>query len=303
MLQLLEAVLATKMKIDKVLFACSEGAEYSPFWNVQAEIYRKHLGIEPICLLYGKKANTNMSEEHGTIIEMETDPAFPWSVQLTWSKFDYPTREPDTTWLIGDIDLVPLQRAHFIDKLVNIPDTAYVHLNPSGISQARLGCFDGFLTHGPERRAKDQGISGGADLPGHYHVAKGKAFEIFTQGRTFMDQVKHIVTSDRFGMGVMSNQPKSQIKDNPYWYYWCAEECYTSEILWTALKTGMINFVPIYYNNGNGTDRINRDAFTTDYQYDPQKVAGKGFVDIHCARPYEKQREALARILKLAWGM
>src|SRR5208283_5713005 len=140
MLPLLAAILANPMKINKVLFACSESAEYAPFWNIQAEIYKKHLGIEPICLLYGKKANTNMSAENGTIIEMESDPAYPWSVQLTWSKFDYPTREPDTTWLIGDIDLVPLQRTHFIDKLVSIPDTAYVHLNPSGISQARLGC-------------------------------------------------------------------------------------------------------------------------------------------------------------------
>jgi len=101
----------------------------------------------------------------------------------------------------------------------------------------------------------------------------------------------------------MGNWSKDKIKENPYWYYWCAEECYSSEILWTAMKQGLINFVPIYYNNGNGTDRINRDAFTTDYQYDPQKVAAKGFVDIHCARPYEKQREALARIIKLAWGM
>jgi len=291
------------MKIDKVLFACSPSPEYSPFWNLQAEIYREHLGIEPICLLYGKKSDTNMSDKHGQIIEIEADPSLPWSVQLVWSKFDYPVREPNTTWMIGDIDLVPLQAAHFIDKLAAIPDDAYVHLNSGGISQARLGCFDGFIRTGPERLAKDQGRGGGADLPGHYHVAKGKAFETLTQGRLFLEQVRYIVTSDRYGIGVMSNQPKTQIKDNPYWYYWCAEENYSSELIWNAIKAGKLNFIPVYYNNGNNTDRINRDVFNGDYSYSADKARAKQYVDIHCARPYANQHEPLARILNLVWGI
>jgi hypothetical protein len=32
----------------------------------------------------------------------------PLLIQITWSKFYWPTLEPDATWLIGDIDLLPL---------------------------------------------------------------------------------------------------------------------------------------------------------------------------------------------------
>jgi hypothetical protein len=292
------------MKINKVLFSCSDSPDYTPFWEVQSKIYRECLGIEPVCLLFGKKSKTGMTEKYGTIVEMEADPNLPWSVQMVWSKFDYPTREPDTTWLIGDIDLVPLQRAHFIDRVASIPDNAYAHLNAGGISQPRLGRMDGFINDGPERVAKDRGRSGGADLPGHYHAAKGKTFEWLTQCRPFLLQVQRIVTSDRYGLGVMSNQPKSQIKDNPYWYYWCAEENYSSDLIWTAFKNKQLNFVPLYYNNGNDTDRINRDVFVNnDYVYSVPKLKAGVYVDIHCARPYASQHDALARIIHHAWGL
>jgi hypothetical protein len=291
------------MKIDKVLFSCSASPEYSPFWNLQAEIFATKLGIEPICLLYGKKADTDMSEKHGKVIEIEADPSLPWALQLVWSKFDYPTREPDTTWLIGDIDLLPLQRNHFIEKIAGLPDDALVHLNAGGISQPRLGCMDGFLRQGSQRHVRDGGGRGGTDIPGHYHVGKGKRFELLTQGRPFLDQIRHIVESDRYGMGVMDNYPKEKRQSDPYWYYWCAEENYSSEIILNAVRSGAVNFVPIYYNNNNGTDRINRDEFRADYAYSHERCAAQGYVDIHCARPYARQSEQLARILKLAWGL
>jgi hypothetical protein len=291
------------VKIDKVLFSCSASADYSPFWNLQARIYKEHFNIEPVCLLYGRKADTAMEEKHGRIIEVEADPSLPWALQLVWSKFDFPLCEPETTWLIGDIDLLPLQTAHFVDKLAGLPDDAYVHLNSGGISQPRLGCMDGFVRIGSMRHIKDTGVNGGADLPGHYHVAKGKAFSLLTQGRQFLDQIRHIVESDRYGMGVMGNWAKEKRQSDSYWYYWCAEENYSSELIWNAIKAGQINFIPIYYNNTNGTDRINRDAFTSDYAYSADKASNRHYVDIHCARPYARQHDQLARILKLAWNI
>lgn len=291
------------MKIDKVLFSCSASAEYSPFWNLQSKIFRTKLGIEPVCLLYGKKADVNMSEEFGQVIEVEHDPDLPWALQLVWSKFHHPTTEPDTTWLIGDIDLIPLQRAHFIEKLAGLPDDAWVHLNAGGISQPRVGCFDGFLRQGSQRTCRDQGGAPGADLPGHYHVAKGRQFTLFTQGRAFLDQIRHIVDSDRYGMGVMDRYPKEKKVQEPYWYYWCAEENYTSELIQAAIRDGKLNFVPVYYNNTNNTDRLGRDVFPGDYVYSPERAAAQGYVDVHCARPYAAQEAQLARLVGHAWGI
>jgi hypothetical protein len=289
------------MKIDKIVFSSSASAEYAPFWNLQAQIWKTKFGIEPICLLFGKKSEVSMSEEHGKVIEMETDPSLPWSVQMVWSKFDYPTHDPDSTYLIGDIDLIPLQRAHFVDKIAGVDDNAYVHLNASGISAPRLGVQNGFLTHGSQRHALDKGANGGADLPAHYHVAKGRAFELLTQGRPFLDQVRHIVNSDRYGLGPMGD--KNLTKESAYHYYWCGEEHYSSEVICDAIRGGSLNFVPIYYHNGNGHDRVDRDAFRADYAYDHGKAAAQGFVDVHCARPYSRQEEQLARLLKTVWGI
>jgi hypothetical protein len=286
------------MKIDKVLFSCSEPEEYSSFWNKQSEIF-SHMGIEPVCLLFGERAKTDMTEKFGRVIEMETLPDLPWSVQLTWSKFDYPTREPETTWLIGDIDLVPLQRAHFTSKIAELPDNAFVHLNAGGISRPRLGFDHGFAVHGPQRVAMDAGKPGGADLPGHYHVAKGKHFGIFTQGRPFRDQVDYIVSSKRYGLGPMGAEPPANAESNPYWYFWCGEENYTSELIWNAVKSGL-RFFPGYYNNGHNIERIQRDFWDEaekSYRWDRRRVEAGRVVDIHCCRPYRRQQEDLEQII------
>jgi hypothetical protein len=273
------------MIINKVLFSCSTSPEYAPFWNVQSEIFARHMQIEPVCLLYGKKDGTGMSEKWGKIIEVEPLPDLPWALQMTWSKFNFPTTEPDTTWLIGDIDLVPLQSNHFKGKIADIPGDAYVHLNAGGISQPRRGNMDAFLREGSQRHLKDAGVCAGADLPGHYHVVKGSGFRLLTQDRTFEAQVRHIIDSGRYGMGVMGDWPQEKKAENPYWWYWCAEENYSSELIFNARQSGAINFVPVFYNNCNATDRLNRDEFRGDYTYNPQTAAAKGYVDVHCARP------------------
>jgi hypothetical protein len=41
------------MKIQKAIFSSSE--EYSDFWDTQLRVFKEALGIEPVCLLFGKK--------------------------------------------------------------------------------------------------------------------------------------------------------------------------------------------------------------------------------------------------------
>lgn len=290
------------MKINKVLFSCSEPEEYSSFWNTQSKIFAS-MGIDPVCLLFGERAKTNMTEEHGQVIEVPLLPDLPWMAQLAWSKFDYPTREPETTWLIGDMDLVPLQRAHFTSKIQDVDPAAFLHLNAGGISQPRIGALDGFLTQGPERVRKDQGKHGGADLPAHYHVARGELFKIFTQDRSFADQVRHL-TGGRYGLGPMGNKPPAEAASNPYWHFWCAEENYTSELLWNAIHDHGLKFVPHYYNNNHNGERLNRDAWdNSTYRAADSRVRAKKIVDIHCCRPYKRQAADLERLIELSGVM
>jgi hypothetical protein len=288
------------MKIDKVVFSCSASAEYGPFWNIQSKVFSK-MGIEPVCLLFGKKEDAGMVDTHGKIVEMEIDPNLPWILQLILSKFYYPTSEPETTWLIGDIDMVPLQKAWFTSNVQSIPENTYVNLNHDGISGPRLGIANGFLIKGPQVLGTRE--NPGTDIPGHYHVAKGKLFEIFRKNQTFSELVRGIAESHRYGMGVAEGRSREDAITNPYWYYWLSEEMYTSEQLWYAIQSRQVSYVGRTYNNSNNGHRVDRSAWndsTSNYSYDAHRVAAGEFVDVHCARPYAKQETALNTLVNLA---
>jgi hypothetical protein len=98
------------MKIQKAIFSVTEPPNYSSYWNIQSKLYKEGLGIEPVCLLFVKKSNTYMTEEYGKIIEMPIIEDIPWVIQMTMSKFYHTTTESETTWIIGDMDLLPLQK-------------------------------------------------------------------------------------------------------------------------------------------------------------------------------------------------
>lgn len=291
------------MHIQKAIFSVSSQKIYNSYWNIASKLYREGLGIEPICLLFGKKSDTDMTEEYGKIIEMELDPTLPWVPQMTMSKFFYPTTEPETTWIIGDIDLLPLSKAHFTTEIAGVPDNEYVHLNASGISCPRVGHCDGFLK-GSERHGQMGGFIG-SDLPAHYHVAKGQQFkDIFFRDRNFIETVRYIVESDLYGMGITCKFPKENKEmghEQQFWYYWLAEENYTSENLYNALKAKAVKYNAFHYDNENS--RVWRwKPEANDYIYDHEKLHYKCMVDIHCSKaaPYESQSEAINRIVDIS---
>ena len=296
------------MRIQKVVFSVSEPPLYSSYWNMHSKLCRLGLGAEPVCLLFGKKANTDMNEEYGKIIEMDLLPDVPWAIQLTMSKFYHTISEPETTWMIGDIDLLPLQKHHFTTKIAPYPDDHYLCLNNSGIAMPRCGRPDAFTALGSEVHGRQGGYIG-CDLPAHYHVAKGYSFNnLYFQNRSFEDVVRSIYQADKYGMGFGSNWPiekKTEVLPpfqgcGQFWWYWLAEEDYTSECMYNAIKANKV-----FYDGINFTmaERIwEWDKGRNDYHYRPNFVAEGKIVDIHCCqvRPYALQAAALERIIDLS---
>ncbi len=287
------------MKIDKVIFSTS--VEYSSFWNIQSQVFKEALGIEPICLLYGKRSDTTMHEKYGQVIEREFDESLPEVIQITWSKFDFPKTEEETTWMIGDIDMVPLNKQYFVDNIAEYEENAYLHLNFAGISKPRRGILDAFLREGSEAHARAAGSKGtGADLAGHYHVSKGKNFiRCFDLDRTINEQISFITESHKYGLGVAMGSEKLQ--PNPNSYYWCAEESYSSERIFDMIREQKLNFNGVCYDNvRQRVDRSTWNESTLDYKYSPDLLKQKQIVDIHCQRPYEKQEAAMMRVIELS---
>jgi hypothetical protein len=179
------------MKIDKAIWASS--VEYSDFWNINSYIHNKYLGMDCVLLLYGNKDECDVSEEYGKVIEIPFVEHLPKIPQLIFNKWYYTKNEPNTTWLIGDIDQLPLQKSHFVDGVADIPEDHYVHL------------------------AEDAGTHLGLDfLVGHYHVGMGSTIcEALELDKSFDFHVNNLVDE------ALRNK-------RPIWAY---EEPYTTNMI------------------------------------------------------------------------
>lgn len=275
------------MKIDKVIFTMSE--QYSPFWNIVSRVYKTYLDIEPVGFLFGQKSNTNIDETYGAVYEMTYDESLPKLIQLTWYKFWYPSQEPDVTWMIGDIDMLPLQKNWFADNIKNVSDNSYVHLNTSICALLISKALDTWEKHGSY-------TLGGADLCAHYHVAKGSTFKKgLNLSSNFLDDIVTLTKDNKYGLGnLQPHWPKTEDK-----LLWCAEENYSSEVLFNNVKNKAICFEGFYFDHN--TYKIDKGHFNgADYTFNSNRLASNSYIDIHCSSPYDAQEPAMMRVLKLA---
>lgn len=275
-------------KIDKIIFSCSP--YFAPFWNLQSRIWKTKMGIDPVCLYFSDNKK-GMSEEFGEVILKEIDPKFGKDgdiIQVTMSKFFHPTTQENLVWMIGDIDMFPLQTKYFLEDYDRPVHGQYMHFNMAGIVPV-----DTFLNKGYESH-------GGGNLAGHYHIATGKTFkDTIFHDKNLSDTLEKIVFGTRYGRKVLDNNPIHKI-------FWCAEEDYTSEKIWEAFKRHEINLLwKTYDNKMNRIDRAFWNHHTKKYNYPWQEINEQQFnnnlfVDIHCHRPFHEQEEDLIRILNLA---
>lgn len=280
------------MKIDKIVFSSSE--EFSPFWNLQSFIWKEIFNIEPVCILWGKVKNTDMSDKYGSIVEKEYNPNLIKSFQLTWSKFYHTCSEPEKTWIIGDMDLYPLQKRLFTDVLSNLDDDVYTHLASNVVTNQRYEDKGGYL-------------------PAYFHVAKGSTFTkaLSLDSGTFDEQIYNIINDGRFtyknevSLDTAKNMFNKVIIDENEYQYWLTDERYTSFKIYDSHKKGIIKFqtaieyqIDIY--NSNTQTRIDRANFSNDQytNYNQSMLANNQLFDIHCYRPFEKQKKSLYEIIE-----
>lgn len=274
------------MKIQKVIFSSSE--QYSDFWNLQSKIWKKTLNIEPVCLLFGKKSNTDMTEEFGKVHEMNFITNLPKILQITFSKFYYTKMEPDTVWMTGDLDQFPLSRSWWTDNILDVGDDEYAHLNVDGCgssidSNKEQGAW---LKYG--MRDSSNPSSKGIPLPAHYHVFRGNTFVKVYGDMSFEDHVKeviNIITPEH--LEHKKNDPQGYRTPNDEPFYWTAEETYTSTVLWEKVRKGIIKFHGRSFLNKNDTQAIDKSHFGgSNYIYNLEKLKSGQYIHLHSARGF-----------------
>ncbi len=277
------------MKIDKVVWSASE--EYSDFWNINSYLHKTKLGMDCVLLLYGKKENCDLSEEYGQVVEMSWDENLPFVPQLVMSKFMYPRLFPDTTWLIGDIDQLPLQKEHFVDNLENIPDDHYVHLAEDAITSLNGVPTDSWRYDVSGTRVTERTRKG--FLTAHYHAAKGSTF-----AKAFGSVFESIPTHIKLLMQMYYEQPFEQISHANDSVLWAFEEQYTTSLIRKNIPrdkfTGFNRPHGCSNPESRKIDRGNGCAF--------DKSRPELYVDFHCPRPYATNRSQIDEILNFFWN-
>lgn len=159
------------MKIQKVIHSTNSNNLYLDFWPIVSKVWSLKFNIQPI-LLYVNDKDVSIDNTYGDVIKFDPIKNIPIELQSLWIRYWYTSQEPDTIFMISDIDMIPLSTYYFIDKISSISDDKYIHLNP---------CIE---TYGL--------------IPSCYHIAKGRKFtEILKLADTFEVDIKKIINFDK----------------------------------------------------------------------------------------------------------
>lgn len=275
------------LKIEKIIFSSSE--RFSIFWNLQAKIWKKTFNIEPVCLLFGKKSNTDMSEEYGKVIEVPIMENWPLLIQITWSKFFWPTLEPDTTWMIGDMDMYPLAKDWWTTNIEDVPDEYYVHLDADGITQLSGTEFTWSNKEITKQNQQDRGHA--TNLPAHCHVGKGSTLKRGLDiGDSWENEIRYIVKNGSFN-GTRAFRPEDPIDQSNLW---CAEELRSTRAIRKNCHNKDIKFKGYFLSSGlrPGGQQIHKDNYIEDLgeyiHFDYDLLKNGYYKNLHCVRPFKE---------------
>lgn len=262
------------MKIDKVIFTCDDNPAYAGFWASISKHFAKKMAMKSHLFMIGDDENkTKMySTDYGQVTFVKRLPEIPSIIQALWGKFYFTKTEPNTTWMIGDLDLYPLQKWWFTTNIEKYREDSYLHLHGTG--------------NGKEWWNDKRGLAG------FYHVAKGKVFEEYLEFRpTFEEDCRYIYESGKYGLDPSNPAHQWAHEASPYWKYFCCEEQYTGEVL--SKRKDEVVCIPWPCENFN-SKRICR---STGLVHDPNLLSSGWYIDFHAPRPFEKYETEINAII------
>lgn len=256
------------MKINKVIFTCNENEEYVGFWNSISKHFSERMEIEPVLYFLGDPDKFNISKKYGEVRAKMPVKDVPTRIQALWGKFYFTKEEPETTWLIGDLDLYHFDKSYF-----NIQgDYDYCHLHEFGYW------------------AGDWRTNTKTDLPGYYHVAKGSTFiNIFNLNETFDEQVIYIRDSKKYGIGFNGKGWSHPGVDGEYQ---CCEENLSTDVLREKIQS-----LKFFGKTMPFASRIDREDIMLPLDSLERDIKSNRFYDMHCPRPYENYQDRIEYLL------
>lgn len=184
------------MKPDLVIHSSDSNPFYLDFWPLVSRVWKERFNIEPLLVFIGED-DVPISETYGRVIRMKPIPDVPLYLQCQWIRFWIPSQFPDKVCLLSDIDMFPISKRYFVRQIAHIPDSKYVHLNP---------------TH--------------QFIPVCYHVAKGSTFkQVLGLEDSWEDSIRNLCAMN-MGHDCSIDDPSNPILKNKI--QWGADEEYTT---------------------------------------------------------------------------
>jgi hypothetical protein len=249
------------MKITKAIHSSDSNPMYLDFWPIVSKIWKIKFNIEPVLIYIDENHDIDISEEYGTVIKLKPVKDIPIYLQNLWVRYWYPSQSLEDTWIISDIDMIPISEKYFITNINQIDDNAYVHLNP---------CIDTYGT-----------------LPSCYHVAKGFMFKkILELHDKWEDSILHL-----FNLS-LGKDPGGHLFGKNHWF---ADEKYSSEKVLSYKNNNPNEVIFIPRVNGQNGFRIDR----TDWVYDEKLLEQDYYIDSHSIRPYSLYKTKIDELINL----
>lgn len=242
------------MKIDKVIMACDDKKYYLDFWPLVSKVWTLKFGIHPVLILFGNKKKLNISEKYGTVVEFDKNPEALSHIEAQWVRYWYPITEPDTTWLISDIDMFPISKRYFIDTLLDVRDDAFINLNANG--DYFPACYNGGL---------GKTFTEVLELPSTWR-------ESLAEINKLSKLIDYTHTPENFKL----YQPNSAPMAN-----WGIDESFSCEKIKKFRDRSRINIVA--RPGGFCQRRLDR----SNWKLEEDKVRDDWYNDCHCLRPYD----------------
>lgn len=262
------------MKIDIVTFSTDSSPIYYDFWKPISKYWKTKFGIHPV-LLYCGNNNIELSEEYGTVYRVPSVPGIADYHSATWGRFWITKKYPNKVCLTGDIDMIPLSKKFFIDKVNSYSEDSYVHLNSGWYYGNNTGEWK-----------KDFNI-----IPAYYHLATGQIFnDVYSFEDDFSVEMKKFEAVDysdknkgAAGRGyapIRDIAQHLQHASSERGGKWGQDEFYSTDMLRKYLAKGGKVDTSCKIEHSQRIDRSN-------WQYYPQVVfQDEHYVDSHLLRPY-----------------
>ena len=229
------------MKIDKVIMSCNDNPFYSDYWPVVSRVWKEKIGVEPVLVYFGDASK--LSQEYGTVVEMEKIESVPIYTQAQWGRFWYTQFEPETMWLISDIDMLPMNRDYFVTSVVDMPREIepYVHYNTNAEFNQEI----------EEWKLVGDCIHGGVCIPTCYSAGSGKLRkEMLDLVPSLEDSINNLKWEEND-----YNHAPDGVNGCAHWY---AEEAYQGEKTKEWIASNPDKFFTVNRPGGFCSNRLDR---------------------------------------------